>query len=181
MNLSVARSVIAAATLAALALTVAPAQASGEPADWANPDVEGSLLDTRNLRSASMSDVTGISVSVNTNGCVAVAERPQLQPAPSSSTGMIVKSQIALTCQGLSGARDTFVLQRVRWDWFQPLASQVLAVNAAGGNAAQTITANCPAGTWSYRVAVTGTHTFHTSSARYTCVRSTDVFFIDPS
>lgn len=180
MNSRIVRLLTAA--LAVAACTVGPAaHANGDPVTYSNPNVEGSLLDYTNMQRAAMSDSAAVSVGVNQNGCVAVAERPQLQASPGSPTGMLVKSQVALTCQGLAAGSNTYRIERIRWDENQSLASVALSAPPAGGTATQSLTTPCRAGTWYYRVRVSGTHNFHTTSARFTCASTTSLFAIDPS
>lgn len=167
---------LTALAVATAALAAGPAHAN-DPAAYVDPFQEGSVTDLTNIQKASMSDLTGISAQANPNGCVAVAERPKAQTG-ASSTGMIVTTQITLTCQGLSSGSDTFRIKRMRWYGEETLASYTLSVSPSG-IATQSLTTACRAGTWNYLVTVTGTHSFHTSSSRFTCVKSTDLFFIE--
>lgn len=164
-----------AASVAAVAVALAVAPVHAEPADYANPDVEGSLADHRNLLAAAESDLASAGSHVTLNTCRASADRPRAHPSTTSPTGMEIRAQVYLFCPVGTGSA-TFALQRVRWSGWQTLT----ALTLSGATATGTLSTPCRAGTWMYRVAGSqGTHRFHTPSTRETCAYPMDPFSID--
>jgi len=175
VSLNVTRVVAALAATATLAAV--PAYAA--PADFVDPNTEGSVTDSENMKQGALSDTTGIQVNVHPNGCVASVERPQTQASTASPTGLVLKSQLFVTCALLATATDTVRIERARWSGWEGLGSPVSMTAYPQGVATQSAVTPCKAGSWTYRTAVTGTHSFHSPSARFTCVQQTDLFFID--
>lgn len=155
---------------------------------------EGSLTDTQNDTSATLSDATAsnevfANVASTSSYCSGGFTKPDTTADTSSSTNETIFAYMVVQCQGYNFVDVDFRIQRSRWWGWQTLAhTRVYDNSTKNYQKVAYVHTPCRAGTWSYRSEAYGRINSgsinvnnHSSSIRVTCVDKNNVNFIDLS
>jgi hypothetical protein len=169
-----------------------------QPAHADQVSGEGSLSDTQNAVNAANSDSTSgagdlaelaptvSSIVATQSGCGGYYTKPALVADEGSYTDESITAELYLQCSGFNYIDLHFYIQRSRWYGWENLTSQHISGEKGPNYGADlTPSTSCRAGTWSYRSEVTGgwdgsyDGETHSSSFRHTCVKQTDINYVD--